>query len=347
MDIQPVSEGAPPKENPAGSGRGSSPKSGRSEDGTTIMALASVSKSISPPVSIPPAVEDVVGEGRLVVTPQFARQVLATANYDRQRPIRAPHVSFLADEMRRGNFVPGTQLTFAKLGDKLILVNGQHRLTAQAVCEATVEYQVLIQVAATMSDVARYYYRQDRGGRARSDAEVLAAIGVASDYGLSASFARSVFRAVPLINNRFLRPNLSTDPTLRNDDLRLEACKPWWPVAESFEYIVKPAPSPVRSKLASSQAVAVALVTLHHQPEKARQFWEGVAKDDGLRRNDPRKALLIDFTNREWGIKTSDGCLAVSHAWNAFFAGRSISHIKIHPGAPVRIDGTPYNGRVA
>lgn len=294
---------------------------------------------------VPPNSE--IREGRLVVTAQMARQILAENNYDRQRPVRAPHVAFLADEMRRGNFVPGSQIAFARLGGRLILVNGQHRMTAQVACNGTVEYQVLVQDASNMEDVSRYYYRQDRGQRVRSDAEVLAAVGVAQTYGLSATVARSVFQAVPLISNRFLRPSISEDPTLRNDDLRLEACRPWWEVAEAYQYIIKAAPRLVHKKLTSSQALAVGLVTLKHQPEKARLFWEGISKDDGLRRGDPRKALLIDFTNREWGRKSSDGAVVTSLAWNAFFTGRPLSLVKIVNGASVRILGTPYDGRRA
>ena len=109
--------------------------------------------------------------------------------------------------------------------------------------------------------------------------------------------------------------------------------------------MIAAAPSAVHKRLVSSQAVAVALVTIKHQREKAEAFWTGLAKDDGLRRNDPRKALLIDFGNREWGRKSSDGCVSTSLAWNAYFSGRALSQIKIVNGAGVRILGTPFDGR--
>lgn len=309
--------------------------------------LAEKIEAISPEVTLS-TVFDVAApqEGRVSITPMVARRILAEHNYSRQRPVRAPHVSFLVDEMRRGNFVSGTQIAFARRNNTLVLVNGQHRLTAQALSEATMEYQVLIQEAVDDEDIARFYYRQDRGGRARSDAEVLAAIGVAEKHGLTATVARSVFQAIPLIENKFQRPSIHTDPTLRNDDLRLDACRPWWPFAESFEYIIKAAPRLVYKKLSSSQAMAVALVTMRYQPERARVFWEGVSKDDGLRRSDPRKALLIDFGNREWARKSSEGAVVTSIAWNAFFSGRELTQIKVHATTPVRILGTPYDGKV-
>lgn len=290
-------------------------------------------------------IEHVVSEGRLFITPALAAQLLASANYERQRPVKAPHVAFLADEMRRGSFLSGTQIAFARLGEKLVLVNGQHRLNAQVQADEGVEYQVLIHDVGSADAVHALYYRHDRGGRARTEAEVLASVGVAEQYGLAKTLARSVFQAQPLISNRFLRLTYADDPTLRNDDLRLEACKPWWPIAAQYQAMIADAPHTVAKRLTSSQALAVALVTIKHQPEKAAAFWTGLAKDDGLRRNDPRKALLIDFGNREWGRKSSDGCVATSLAWNAFFSGRPLSQIKIVNGAGVRILGTPFDGR--
>jgi hypothetical protein len=295
----------------------------------------------------PDALDYRIQEGRLDVTPQLARLILAHANYERQRPVKAQHVAFLADEMRRGSFLPGTQIAFARMGRRLILVNGQHRLTAQNVSDESVQYQVVIHDVATADAVHALYYRHDRGGRARSEAEVLASVGVADQFGLKKTLARSVFQAQPLIANRFLRPSFNNDPTLRNDDLRLEACKPWWPVAAEYQAMIKDAPNAVYKRLVSSQAVAVALVTIKHQPERAALFWTGLAKDDGLRRNDPRKALLIDFGNREWGRKSSDGCVSTSIAWNAFYTGRPLTLVKIVNGAGVRIAGTPFDGRRA
>lgn len=286
-----------------------------------------------------------IGEGRLKVTPALARRILTLHNYERQRPLKHTHVSFLADEMRRGSFLAGTQIAFAKHKDRLILVNGQHRLNAQIESAETVEYQVIIHTAETAADVHRHYYRHDRGGKARSDSEVLASVGIAERFNLSATLTRAVFHAQPLIANGFTRPNHMENVTLRNDDLRLDGCKPWWSSAETFQGLVAPAPASVRKRLYSSQAVAVALVTLKYQPEKAAEFWSGLAKDDGLRRDDPRKALLIDLGAREWFRKSADGSRSTSTAWNAFYQDRPLRRIHIVDGSPVRIAGTPYDGR--
>lgn len=308
--------------------------------------FAKTKTPLPPPVAVDrEALEVEIKEGRLTVTPALARRILVEFNYERQRAVRRPHVLFLADEMRRGNFVSGSQLAFASYRGKLILTNGQHRLNAQIESQETVEYQVLVQTAENVADVNRLYYRQDRGGRGRTDAEVLVSVAVAERYGMTATMARATFLAQPLIAKNFARPSIHDDPGLRNDDLRLDGCRPWWPIAATYGRIIAPSPRLVRRKLESVQGVAVGLVTLKYQPEKASDFWAGVANDDGLRRDDPRKALLIDLASREWSRGSLEGAVAIATAWNAWFADRPLKSVHIYTDASVRINGTPYDGR--
>lgn len=283
----------------------------------------------------------------MVVGSALAQRILEDANYDGQRPLGQPHVAFLANHMRRNTFRRGTQLGFALIDGHLVLTNGQHRLNAIVQSGAEVEFQVLIEPAKNAQELAAIYYSHDRGARHRSDAEVLAAVGVADRFGLSRSAARSIFQAQPLISNRFVRPSYLDDPSIRNDDIRLEACKNWWAIGAKYEALLEGAPGAVRKRLLQSQAVAVALVILKYQEAVATDFWRGVAGDDGLRRDDPRKALLIDLPTREWARKSSDGCVAVATAWNAFFERRPLKMVKVGVGATVRIVGTPYDGRRA
>lgn len=311
--------------------------------------VTALAQTVQPPTPFIPvdraalAVE--IREGRLTVTPAVARRILIEYNYERQRAVRRPHVLFLADEMRRGSFQSGSQLAFARHRDKLILINGQHRLNAQIESQETVEYQVLIQDAQTWAEIHKLYYRQDRGGRGRTEAEVLIAVGVAERYGMTSTLARSVFKAQPLIANNFVWPRIHDDPSLRNDDLRLDGCKPWWSIAATYGRIIDAAPRMVRKRLEAAQAVAVGLVTLKYQTEKASEFWAGVAGDDGLRRDDPRKALLIDLAAREWARGGTEGALAIATAWNAWFEDRPLKSVHIYEDASVRIKGTPFDGR--
>lgn len=286
-----------------------------------------------------------IKEGRLVVTPTFAGKVLECNNYERQRPVSATHVAFLAEHMRRGTFRPGTQLAFARLGDHLILTNGQHRLQAVVDSGRPAEFQILIQDMDTPEQVAAAYYTFDRGGRARCDADVLESAGICDRFGIPKQFARAVFQGYPLLSGKFHRSNYLTDATSRNDDVRLAGLESWWPHAAAFYRHLEGAPRWARARLFSGQGVAVGAVTIKYQPKAAETFWHGLAEDDGLAKGDPRKTLLADMAGRPWGRRGVDGCIVIASAWNAFFEGRPLSHIKVHGNSAVRLAGTPV-GRV-
>lgn len=286
-----------------------------------------------------------IQEGRLAVGPTLATQILADHNYGRQRSLRRGHVAELAALMRRKAFLPGSQIAFARVGKRLFLINGQHRLKAIVESGREVEFQVMIVDCRTVDDVARHYYTFDRLVTARSDADVLKAVGAPETHGISASMARGVWQAVPLIEHSFERVNYAHDPERRDDDRRLGLCAPWWGYAAELEAILQLAPSSVKKRLLNAQAVAVALVLLRDQPEEARAFLTGIAEDDGLRRDDPRKAFLIDLAGRQWRRQSLDGSLTMAYAWNAFFLRRPLSQLKVLQNSRFRLEGTAFDGR--
>jgi len=88
------------------------------------------------------------------------------------------------------------------------------------------------------------------------------------------------------------------------------------------------------------------LYTLRHCAAKAQTFWRGVAEDDGLRRGDPRKALLIDLACR--ALNAGGARLTVLQpvaAWNAWHARRELRSIRIREDDPLVIAGTPLGVR--
>ena len=102
--------------------------------------------------------------------------------------------------------------------------------------------------------------------------------------------------------------------------------------------------------------LSVALVTFRHQEVKAEEFWRQVAMNDGLRSNDPRKILheFVDLTRTNRGpfirgnktVTPAYVARAVAVAWNAFFAGNSITRINVvDPEREILIKGTPYKGQ--
>jgi hypothetical protein len=284
-----------------------------------------------------------IAEGRMVFDPPLASQVLATMNFFGQRGVFAPHVRRLAGEMERGMFRAGGQIAFVRHMGALTLVDGQHRLRAVVMSARAQEFQVLIVDAGPNDNVGSIYYTFDRGARARGDADVLNALGIPERFGLNATVSRAVFHAYPLLANHLRRVSAVSDTTgSRLDDVRLEGCEALWPLAARFSGLMAPAPAWLRKRLYSAQGMASALVTLTHQPDVAERFWSGLAADDGLMAGDPRKALLTDIAGRAWGHKSSDGLIVISAAWNAFFAGRPLAHIKRISAAQIWFAGTPY-----
>jgi len=280
-------------------------------------------------------------EGRLNVTPVFAAHILDELNYEGQRGVSASHVAFLADHIRRGTFRPGTQIAFARFDGRLYLTNGQHRLHAVVESGRPVEFQVLIQEIDTKEQLAALYYTFDRGGRARSNADVLASVGIVDRFGIPKHVAARVWQAYPILVSNFENGSISKSPSARNDDVRISALEPWWPLAAEFYERIGAAPRWAIARLISAPAIAIGMATFKYQPGAAKAFWGELAEDNGLLKGDPRKTLLTDMAGRSWQRQSLEGCLVVAAAWNAFFEGRPLGHIKIHTNSRVRLAGTP------
>lgn len=291
----------------------------------------------------PQTIEDLVREGRMFIGPELAARVLEERNYERQRP-RAKHgVTLWAEMLRRGGFTDGFQVWFGLLDGRLHLIDGQHRLGGVVEAATGATFQVEIMPLASADDLHVAYTCFDRVGRPRSLSEVLNALDVADRHGITKSVAREVFRAALLIHFKFDPPHQNVDPiAIRNDQERLKYAEPYWPVAAEYERLIHPAPAKVRARLKSSQIMAVALITLSQQPETARTFWSGLARNDGLRKGDARHTLLTWIGEHMFERTGYSGAVAASLAWSAFYERRSIETLKVGSAKGVRIAGTTY-----
>jgi len=101
--------------------------------------------------------------------------------------------------------------------------------------------------------------------------------------------------------------------------------------------------------------VGIAILTFRGCPEKAWDFWEQLARDDGLRQTDPRKVLLmflhksiISITSqnnsRKNLVSQMDFARAVQLAWNAYLEDRSIAHIRLSkkPSKTLQLNGVNW-----
>lgn len=293
-----------------------------------------------------------IREGRVMFTPDMSARTLAECAFAGQRPIKDGHVATLRIAMTKGNFTAGTQLHFARVGGRLYLVNGHHRLHAHSLTDAPLEFQCLVTDCEDESEVAQLYYRHDTVSAVRGLADVVRATGTASAAGISESDARRTLAAVKVIVGRFSRAmsHQQEVKNLREPDEILAAAAPWWPYAKTYFAITEGASREAAVCLGRQHIVAVGLVTLKYQPDKAREFWAGMAADDGLRKGDPRKsALRFLLTHRigsggnplAWG-----GIAGVSLCWNAWFRGEALNQVKASLVSEIVLLGTPVGRRV-
>lgn len=294
-----------------------------------------------------------IREGFVTLNPAQANAVLRECPYDRQRNIDKLHVAVLAELMRRGLWEPKDKLDFARLGSRLILVNGYHRMSAQVAAGKNIQWTIVIHDCGDEASVRQLYYKFDTNVRKRTATNIVQGADIAQEYGLSKTMAQALFAAVPTIasglvtGNRFSATQTATLFAQRIADDRFDLVREYADSARAFEATIKPAPAKVRSKLLRSGVLALALVTVKEQMPVAEEFWGGLAMNDGLRRYDPRATLLNDLLDRNFGKGSMQQVISVpATAWNAFWERRDLKVInKVAHGRSFRLLGTPYTVR--
>lgn len=287
-----------------------------------------------------------LSEGSVKLTGHEAKILLDETRYDRQvRDLTtsgADHISVLADIMGLGRWRPKEKIDFARLpGGKMVLVNGHHRLAAQALANIVIEWVVVIHDCRDEEAVSDLYRSFDTNVRMRGVNTILDVSGVGDKIGISRTTAAALYRAVPLIEMDF-NPSLATRSPIihRVIDRRFERMTSFQREIVAWENATDRAPTKIKKRLSTQGALAVALLTFRYHPTDAMEFWGGVASDDGLRKGDPRHSYLrvLNDDNGRGSVATTLGYAAA--AWNAFYEGRQGAFIKLSSG-PIRIAGTP------
>lgn len=291
-----------------------------------------------------PQAHPFIHEGVVRLNPAQAGAVLRDCGYENNRDVERAqkHVAVLTEAMRRGLWLPRDQIAFANLGGKLILVNGHHRMAAQAASGVDIEWSVVIYPCNNAADVAALYARFDTNVRKRTDENIMSALGVADLLGVTPTIARSVWRAAPMLANNMMASKKDDDYLSRHiADDRLAVVQSYAVEARAFQDAFKNAHLKASKKLLSGSVTAVALVTLRARREQAMVFWRGMAENDGLRRGDPRATLLQWLQDNATRGSMNGYIYAAARAWNAFCEGKELTVIRMS-SAPLRIIGTSY-----
>lgn len=286
-------------------------------------------------------------EGFVPLSAEQAAAVIENCRYERQRDeTRSPeHISVLAEQMRRGYWLPKSQIDFARLDDKLILVNGHHRMRAQMDADQTILWSIVIHPCETIEDVRKLYYRFDTNVRARSGQNILNGIAFDEVSGLSKSVGTALWRAVPIISaglrvgGRDKREEQVYSRRMTDD--RIAKAMELLSEAGELEAIFKAAPIHIKTKLLTGGIFAFALTTMQAMPDKAREFWTGVCDGALLRRHDPRMAFVhyILTQNMRSGMVNSQ-VVAAARCWNAYLDAKAMQFVRVTPSSVVAIKGT-------
>lgn len=290
-----------------------------------------------------PSFIPLVSAGPMNVSPLYAAEILEKTDFAGQRKTSAKWVSKFAEMMRRNSWLDHSQIAFCHLGDRWYMVNGKHRLHATIEANRSILFDFVVYDCQTMREVETIYTRFDTELRKRSAEQIVSAFDLADKLGITRGAARAVFSAAKYLQTGLAAPThykdlLLVEPTL---DIAMQ----WRREAQIYDELLNGSESGLRKRLLNAGTMAVAMITLRHQPERAFSFWSGVANNDGLRKGDPRHTLITALLGRGAQENVDASVLLPMVAWNAWYAGRTISFLRIANNPRVELLGTPVRGK--
>lgn len=290
-------------------------------------------------------------DGVVNMAPGTAKRIFDELNFPDNRKLEASREFGHAYAIKTGDWVEDYPIHFSALPDgRIWLVDGQHRISAISKCESPVGVSVRIVDVESEKEARKFYAGFDQKSSIRTNVQILDAVDVAKELGLSNRMARAIYEAAPILLNN-LEPIIGSANVKANIEIfiqqsRLKAVTDWAAQAREFAKITECAMKGVYESLRKPGVVAVGLYTVLHQPARAKEFWSGVSKDDGLRKGDPRKALVDDFKTRTMNTGSVRQRVQQSAmAWNAFCEGRDLKVIRCITDSPITLWGTPLNGK--
>ena len=283
------------------------------------------------------------------VSPETAERWLES-QFEGQRRLRDHHVYLLAQEMESGNFIPHSSVVFADYNGKSYLIDGQHRLRAVTLYGKTVRMPVLRRKAASMREVQEWYSSIDQGLR-RTAGDAIRAQGLAEELSLTERQAARLGGAVRQIATGFLDATAGIGEAkrarvrARSNAFVSGLMRKWSKEAQTYFSLIQGGEQSNYYLFERAPVMACALLTLKHVPEKARDFWSGAARDDGLTRHDARKRFLIWLRdNKE---KPSDTARGFAVVWRAFLDDSEVKLIRIDSTKPIDIRSVPLESETA
>lgn len=291
-------------------------------------------------------VRDFLTEGVTGLSAVEMNRVLQNCGYEHQRSISERHVAVLADLMRRGRWNPKSQIDFAVLEGRYILINGYHRAYAQVRSGKSIVWNIALHPVKTEADLRSLYYAFDTNIRARGSRDILKAAEFGDTTGLTGDIADSLYRAVPFLASKFMiNPKMRNFLVEKAVDQRLALAAEYAKAAAKYYACLDGLTGGRKKKFLGGAVTAVAVATLRFQSQTAWEFWAGCAANDGLKRGDPRLALFNDMLVRTVRGSSPESFAPAIIAWNAWFEDRELRIIKVTEHFTPAIEGTPFDGK--
>ena len=263
-----------------------------------------------------------------------------TCEFEWQRTLSDRNIDRLAGEMSRGWFVSGSPIFVAVLPDSSMrLLNGNH--TMEGICRADISIPLSFTYRRVkdLKEAGAIYAVLDIQ-KIRTWRDSLQATGK-EEFPL----ATHVMSAMGLIMSDFIYRSDAIE-TNSSRTMRFERMEDYRRPAEIIKDALGGVPG-INARICKRAAfLAVALETARYQPAAAHEFWKGLAEDDGLAKDDARKALLRYGQNNpaRSGSESTIAARAASLAWNAFFERRPLEYCKPNAAIDFRLLGTPWSG---
>ena len=138
----------------------------------------------------------------VLLAPGVAQRVLDELNFEGQRSVKEHRVIKHLQRINEGLWRESFPITIVILpSGEMMLIDGQHRLTAIARNPASVPVTIILAKAATEQDARRLYAGFDEPTGTRSVHEVLSAVGLSNELGLPRAFTTNLYGALPILRN--------------------------------------------------------------------------------------------------------------------------------------------------
>lgn len=303
--------------------------------------------------------DDLISSGATVVGPEEARQMLAMWPYAGQRPLDMTRVKLYVQTMKNNQFYSMSDLEVAHAPDEngLVrghLINGQHRLNAVIEADMQILFAIKHIRCEDMKEVGERYSVIDIQ-KIRTLTDGVRSLDLHTQWLVPSNDARALLHATQFLNVGFRK-------TKRASMLyeKREIAEPYaFPLRVFLGYVAGGVRQIVK-QLKRQAPLAVAMVTVRearqvYGDEVVRDFWHGIAQDNGLVVGDPRKAAvrhLYDIGQQNAKKVRSDDseytARLIAVCFNHWVKGKQLIAPKIlDTHAPMVLEGTSYTKKRA